>query len=260
MHGQSEETCEVHLDRKVCQRRVGCKVTVAFHQSSRRLCRRCSDFKAHATLTQLAVDRFAKELEHRLRCKDHTCIHNHRMCCIQSPCMCKHLLLICRVTHAFMLCSIQMACCLRLSPCGSSTCLPHALQNALMQLQAVAPHLQVDSLVHGLQHPDGLLPALVVLLSLQMFCHMHFRMHCCETQQLQSLAAVMEAPDLMTLYGPLHTDTSRDFTPGTDTDVAQMAIATTPPEIVHLIRQGCSSNGHYIPTPPEISHLEQTQL
>ena len=126
-----------------------------------------------------------------------------------------------------------------------------------MHAQTLAPHLQGDSLIHGLQHPDSLLPALVVLLPLQMLCHMHFRMHCCEAQQLQRLAAVMESPDLMTLYGPLHPYTSRDFTPGTDTGVAQMAITPTPPEIVHLNRQGCSSNGYYIPTPPEIVHLNR---
>ena len=171
----------------------------------------------------------------------------------------QYLLLICRVTHSFMVCSIQMACCWRLSSCCAPNTLPHALQNALMHVQTCAPHLQVDSLVHALQHPDGLLPALIILLSLQMLRHMHFRMHCCEAQQLQNLAAIMEAPDLMTLYGPFHPNTSRDFTPGTDTVVAQMAIPHRHlQEFCIWDRHSCSSDGHSTPTLPEISHLEQT--
>jgi len=64
------------------------------------------------------------------------------------------------------------------------------------------------SLIHCLQHPDGLLPPLVVLLSLQVFGQVDFRVKGHEASQLQSLAALMEPPNLMALNRPLCSNAS----------------------------------------------------
>ena len=63
-----------------------------------------------------------------------------------------------------------------------------------------------DSLVHSLQHPDGLLPPLVLLLPLQVLGNVDLRVQRHEAPQLQRLAALMESPQLVTFHRPLHAD------------------------------------------------------
>ncbi len=88
------------------------------------------------------------------------------------------------------------------------TYITHALTAcSLLSADTNCTHRQ-HSLIHCLQHPDGLLPPFVVLLSLQVFGKMNLRVKGHEASQLQGLAAFVESPNFMALNRPLCSNAS----------------------------------------------------
>ncbi len=100
--------------------------------------------------------------------------------------VCRHDTVHTYITHAFTACSLQMD---------------------LLCANTKRTRMQ-HSLIHCLQHPDGLLPPLVVLLSLQVFGKVDLRVKGHEASQLQGLAALMKPPNFVALNRPLWAHTS----------------------------------------------------